>query len=117
MPMLADTVDAVIGVDTHTDTHTAAVVTPLGGCVAVLQVTADAAGYAQLIREAGSGPSQQEMANMITGYFASLPPEHFPNLTRLSGEFSLTDSDERFELLLDIFVDGLARRADGSASR
>ena len=25
MPMLADLVDAVIGVDTHTDTHTAAV--------------------------------------------------------------------------------------------
>ena len=66
-------------------------------------------------READSGTSQQEMADMITGYFASLPPEHFPNLTKLSGEFSLTDSDERFELLLDIFVDGLARRADGLA--
>jgi hypothetical protein len=57
------------------------------------------------------GPSQQEMADMIAGYFASLPPEHFPNLTKLAGEFSLTDDDERFELLLDIFVDGLARRA------
>ena len=56
-------------------------------------------------------PSPQEMADMIAGYFASLPPEHFPNLTRLAGEFSLTDADERFELLLDIFVDGLARRA------
>jgi len=30
MPMLADQVDAVIGVDTHHDTHTASIVTPLG---------------------------------------------------------------------------------------
>jgi AcrR family transcriptional regulator len=61
----------------------------------------------------GAGPSPQEMADMVTGYFASLPPEHFPNLTKLASEFSLTDDDERFELLLDIFVDGLARRATG----
>jgi AcrR family transcriptional regulator len=59
------------------------------------------------------GPSQEELAGMITGYFAGLPPEHFPNLTKLAGEFALTDNDERFELLLDIFVDGLARRANG----
>lgn len=31
--LLADAVDAVIGVDTHTDTHTAAVVSPLGICL------------------------------------------------------------------------------------
>jgi hypothetical protein len=64
-------------------------------------------------RPAG-GPSLQEMADMITGYFASLPPEHFPSLTRLFAEFALTDNDERLELLLDIFADGLARRAAAS---
>jgi AcrR family transcriptional regulator len=58
------------------------------------------------------GPSPEELAGLVTGYFASLPPEHFPNLAKLAGEFSLTDGDERFELLLDIFVDGLARRAE-----
>ena len=57
------------------------------------------------------GSAHQELAGMITGYFASLPPADFPHLTKLSGEFGLTDGDERFELLLDIFVDGLARRA------
>jgi hypothetical protein len=57
------------------------------------------------------------MADMIAGYFASLPPEHFPNLTKLAGEFSLTDDDERFELLLDIFVDGLARRGGRGPAR
>jgi len=41
----------------------------------------------------------------------SLPAGHFPNLTALSGHFTAADPDERFELLLDIFVDGLARRA------
>ena len=29
----------------------------------------------------------------------------------LAGEFALSDPDERFELLIDIFVDGLSRRA------
>jgi AcrR family transcriptional regulator len=44
-------------------------------------------------------------------YLASLPPAQFPSLTALAGHFSSVDPDERFELLLDIFVDGLARRA------
>jgi AcrR family transcriptional regulator len=65
--------------------------------------------------EVPGGPSQQEQADMITGYFAGLPPEHFPNLSKLAAEFALTDNDERFELLMDIFVDGLARRAAGPA--
>jgi AcrR family transcriptional regulator len=43
-------------------------------------------------------------------YLASLPPGQFPNLTALAGHFSAADPDERFELLLDIFVDGLAQR-------
>jgi AcrR family transcriptional regulator len=60
------------------------------------------------------GPSPQVMADMVSGYFAGLSAELFPNLKALSGEFSLADDDERFELLLDIFVDGLARRAQRS---
>jgi hypothetical protein len=41
----------------------------------------------------------------------SPPPGQFPNLTALAGHFSSVGPDERFELLLDIFVDGLAQRA------
>ena len=48
---------------------------------------------------------------MVTGYLKELPGEHFPNLTELAGEFAMADNDERFDLLIDIFVDGLARRA------
>ena len=35
----------------------------------------------------------------------------FPNMTALADEFALADPDERFDLLIDIFVDGLSRRA------
>lgn len=49
MTIVADQVDAVIGVDTHTDTHTAAIVSPIGAVLADITVTADPTGYAQLI--------------------------------------------------------------------
>lgn len=50
---LADRVDAVIGVDTHTDTHTAVVVTPVGTVLAELTVAATADGAATLLAWAG----------------------------------------------------------------
>jgi transposase len=46
---LADRVDAVIGVDTHTDTHTAAALTPVGTVLAELTVAATADGAATLL--------------------------------------------------------------------
>jgi len=53
----------------------------------------------------------QQFANMARDYIAALPAEAFPNMTALADEFAFTDPDERFELLIDLFVDGLARRA------
>jgi AcrR family transcriptional regulator len=53
----------------------------------------------------------QEAADAARDYIASLPAALFPNMTSLAGEFALADPDERFELLIEIFVDGLARRA------
>ena len=53
----------------------------------------------------------QQVANMARDYVASLPADAFPNMTALADEFAFSDPDERFELLIDIFVDGLARRA------
>ena len=55
--------------------------------------------------------NQQQVANMARDYIASLPADLFPNMTALADEFALADPDERFELLIDIFVDGLTRRA------
>ena len=49
MSMLADRVDAVIGVDTHTDTHTAAIVAATGAVLATLTVESTEEGYGQLL--------------------------------------------------------------------
>ena len=48
MSMLAELADVIIGVDTHTDTHTAVAVDRLGAHLATIEVSADAAGYARL---------------------------------------------------------------------
>jgi len=73
--------------------------------------TLDETGVTQ--DEAPAGPAARaEAADMVTGYLKQLPGERFPNLTELAGEFALADNDERFDLLIDIFVDGLARRAE-----
>ncbi|MFI6741998.1 IS110 family transposase [Nonomuraea sp. NPDC050451] len=50
MAMLSESVDAVIGVDTHRDSHSARLVNPVGGELAAITITADADGYAHLIR-------------------------------------------------------------------
>ncbi|WP_223167063.1 IS110 family transposase [Nonomuraea sp. SYSU D8015] len=50
MAMLSESVDAVIGVDTHRDSHSACLVNPVGGELAAITVTADADGYARLVR-------------------------------------------------------------------
>jgi AcrR family transcriptional regulator len=60
--------------------------------------------------------SHQEAANMARDYIASLPADVFPQMTSLADEFAFSDADERFELLIDIFVDGVARRAAASLS-
>jgi hypothetical protein len=49
MAMLAESVDGVIGVDTHRDTLTAAAVNRLGGVLAQTTTSADAAGYRRLL--------------------------------------------------------------------
>jgi transposase len=59
MAMLADTVDAVIGVDTHTDSHTACLLDHLGRQHAVVTAAADPGGYRMLLtwaREHAPGP-------------------------------------------------------------
>lgn len=48
MAMLADSVDAVIGVDTHTDTHTACLLDSAGREIAAVTVQASSDGYAGL---------------------------------------------------------------------
>ena len=74
--------------------------------------TVDEAGYADAAVE--TAPPMDQAAEMVRGYLESLPAERFPNLTEVADHFAVTDQDARFELLLDLFVDGLAARASES---
>jgi transposase len=49
VPMLADLIDAVIGVDTHRDTHHAELALPTGAPIRTCSISNDSAGYAQLL--------------------------------------------------------------------
>lgn len=49
MPLLADQIDGVIGVDTHRDTLAAAVVTPVGVVLVSADAPANADGYQRLL--------------------------------------------------------------------
>ena len=57
--MLAETVDAVIGIDTHRDTHEVEIADPAGKPIAVMRIGNDSAGFARLlaaIAEVAPGP-------------------------------------------------------------
>lgn len=56
-------------------------------------------------------PTYEDAARMVQGYVSSLPSDRFPNLVALADHFAVGDTDARFELLLDLYVDGLAKRA------
>jgi transposase len=70
--MLADQIDHVIGVDTHKDSHSAAVVNPTGAVVANRTVPADAFGYKRIHRFAlEHAPGRRVWAIEGTGSFGS----------------------------------------------
>jgi AcrR family transcriptional regulator len=71
--------------------------------------TMDEIGFAE---EAAPGtPPLDEAGQMVHDYLESLPRDQFPNVTEVADSFAVTDQDARFELLIDLFVEGLARRA------
>jgi AcrR family transcriptional regulator len=63
--------------------------------------------------EGGHPPTDQPPPDAATArdYLAALPRDRFPQLTELADHVTAGDADQRFELLLDLFVDGLAQRA------
>ena len=72
MGMLADQVDAVIGVDTHKLTHTAAVVVPTGGVIAHLTIPTDAFGAKRILAFARQHePGRRVWAIEGTGSYGS----------------------------------------------
>ncbi len=68
MPMLAGQVDAVIGVDTHRDTNTAAAVdAATGGVLASTECSTDALGYKRLLGFADAHTAGQRRVFAIEG--------------------------------------------------
>lgn len=49
MPVLAEVIDAVVGIDTHRDVHVAELAAPTGSPLASVQITNTSAGYAELL--------------------------------------------------------------------
>jgi transposase len=49
VPMLAEVIDGVIGVDTHHDTHHAEIARPTGAPIVTRLISNDSAGYTQLL--------------------------------------------------------------------
>jgi AcrR family transcriptional regulator len=58
---------------------------------------------------------QTPVPDELGTYFASLPPEDFPTLTRLAGDLTAGGADERFEFAIELLIRGL--EAMGSAER
>ena len=72
MPILEGRVDAVIGVDTHRDTHAAALLDPNGGVRATLEVPSDRAGHARLLQlAAAQAPGRRVWALEGTGCYGA----------------------------------------------
>jgi transposase len=72
MAILAELVDFVIGVDTHKDTHTAAVVLAVSGAVVdQAAVPATPAGYQQLLRLADRHDARRVWAIESTGGYGA----------------------------------------------
>jgi hypothetical protein len=68
---------------------------------------------ASLAGPAASGDGA-DAADLASAHIGALPAQRFPNLVALAAEFAYADPHDRFELLIDIFVDGLARLAGQS---
>ena len=60
----------------------------------------------------GHDGEPEEVLEQIGNYFATLPETQFPNMKALSGDILGAGWDERFELLLGIFIAGLAAQAN-----
>jgi TetR/AcrR family transcriptional regulator, tetracycline repressor protein len=76
--------------------------------------TMDETGY-EAETEAGAAPPLEESAEMVGDYLGSLPADQFSNVAEVAAHFADPDQDARFELLIDLFVEGLARRAAGAS--
>jgi hypothetical protein len=57
-----------------------------------------------------AAPVDEQSALQARDFIAALPADRFPNLVAVADHFAFADSDARFALLIDLYVDGLAQR-------
>jgi transposase len=67
MTMLAEVVDAVLGVDTHRDVHEAELTAPTGAVIATVQVPNDSAGFARLLAWIGNNAPDSRVVASVEG--------------------------------------------------
>jgi AcrR family transcriptional regulator len=65
----------------------------------------DAGGFSS---PTGADLPPEEVVGMVRSYFASMPPDRFPNVLATLDELFEGGPDERFELGLDVLIRGLA---------
>jgi AcrR family transcriptional regulator len=58
--------------------------------------------------------TEQASPEQLGAYWASLPPEQFPVITRLAGDLVAGGADERFEFAIELLVRGLEAMADSA---
>jgi len=105
VPILAEHVDLVIGVDAHTDTHTAALVSAAGAVLAELTVDTDDAGAAQLLAWANHHGGDRRRQWIVDG-----TRSHGVGLTR----YLLAGGEDVCEAAR---IPGSARRRGGKSDR
>jgi transposase len=71
MTMLTDQIDVVIGVDTHKDTHTAAVVDRFGGVLDTFEFPANQAGYRSALARVGTAQGTRMWGVEGTGSYGA----------------------------------------------
>lgn len=71
MTMLTDQVDVVIGVDTHKDSHTAAIVDRIGAVLETFEFPANRAGYRSALARVGAGEAVRVWGVEGTGSYGA----------------------------------------------
>ena len=66
---------------------------------------------AEPVSSTGDSPGPPS-PSAVSGYLATLPPDQFPNTIAVAPHFAQWDNDLQFEMLIDLYVDGLAQRAE-----
>jgi AcrR family transcriptional regulator len=84
--------------------------------VDLLALYANATAYEESIYLAEGATPEQLAAyvEQMRSYFASLPPDRFPNVISMAGPLTAGEGDERFEFGLEVLIRGLAAMGEDS---